>query len=118
MKQKKNNILLLSATIVVALNLTGCSKPKVIEYKPYPSNTYIYREIVDNNKIEWRESLFDDVKEYQNYISSVFNKIDKHKKYLKKEYNINKIKKKKAKKAKKDIDGLYRDVVLDDEYSF
>ena len=119
MNRKKTNLLLISAVMIVtAFSFDGCSKPKVVEYKPYQSNTYLYREIVDKNKLEWRESLLDDVKEYKDYVSSVFNKIDSHKSYLERTHNINVVKTNKKREEKKDNDISYGDVIFDDEYSF
>lgn len=119
MNRKKINLLIGSIIAVSAtLSFDGCSKPKIVEYKPYSSNTYLYREIVDKNKIGWRESLIDDVKEYDSYVKSTFNKIDSNQKYLQRMYNDNTIKKKKAKQKKHDDDISYGDVIFDDEYSF
>jgi hypothetical protein len=119
MNRKRNNLLLVAvATIVITIGFSGCSKPKVIEYKPYQSNARIYGEMVEKNKLEWRASLIDDVEEYRGYISTTFNKIDSHKSYLERTHNINVVKINKQNNEKKGNKISYGDVIFDDEYTF
>lgn len=120
MKKNKTNLTIMLVIVPIFL-FSGCAttKPKIKEYKPYPSNSYLYNEIVDENKITWKTDLVDDLNEYKGYIKEIFAKINNHKTYLEKTNNIQiarPIQKKKDMKKNTEID--YSDSVSENEYKF
>jgi len=108
------NIALVTAIIMT----TGCtSEPDAINYQPYHSNSNVYRNIVSNNKLEWRESLYEDIGDYKSYVKKVFGSIENQKNYFKKIQNIH-VQKKRQKKPEISTEINYDNNIINQEYNF
>jgi hypothetical protein len=99
-----------------ALMFAGCSNKEVV-YEPFPSNLHLHKQVIEKNRLGWKNDLMDDMTEYKNYIDDTFAEIGNHAVYLSKINNVDVLPKKaQVKEEKKDLH--YEDVIFKDEYGF
>lgn len=102
--------------VISAVLFAGCSN-KEVTYAPYPTNSELYRQVIDKNRLEWKNNLMPEMTEYKDELENIFMSIDNYSTYLSTVNNKKVIVIKEAPKTPSTT-LHYEDVIFKNEYGF